>query len=286
MPLPANPNLERRKLRRKLNQAREAAGLTQREAADSMEWSVSKLIRIENGQVRVSVNDVRGLAALYEITDPAQLEDLLEAARRSRGAGWWAKYHEVVSPSFGRYLGLEEAARGIRVYHPVVIPGHLQTRAYTTALLKPRVEDVGRLERIADLRAERQERLFHPESATMSRYVIAESSLRLNVGGAAVMREQLDLLVELNTRRQVDISVLPSSFGAHYSTLGGFVLLDFTDDADLLYLEHATGSMTEGNDTELLGNYQMCYETIAEGALRAEAASGRIVEAKKDVTGH
>ncbi|MCZ9343819.1 Scr1 family TA system antitoxin-like transcriptional regulator, partial [Streptomyces sp. TRM76130] len=65
--------------------------------------------------------------------------------------------------------------------------------------------------------------------------------------------------------------------GAHYSTLGSFVLLHFTDDVDLVYVEHAAGSMTSGEDPELLARYQECFRTIMERALD-ETTSLALVE--------
>lgn len=45
-----DPSLNRRKLRLALRKARERAGLSQREAAEQVEWSQSKLIRVETGR--------------------------------------------------------------------------------------------------------------------------------------------------------------------------------------------------------------------------------------------
>jgi transcriptional regulator with XRE-family HTH domain len=55
----------RRQLRQDLRRLRESAQLPQAEVAHSLDWSHSKLIRIENGSVGVSVTDVKALATLY-----------------------------------------------------------------------------------------------------------------------------------------------------------------------------------------------------------------------------
>src|SRR5689334_18400759 len=56
-----SPTVARRRVRMALREAREAAGYTQHEVADEMEWSLSKVIRIENGDVSIAPNDLKPL---------------------------------------------------------------------------------------------------------------------------------------------------------------------------------------------------------------------------------
>ncbi|MFG2156368.1 helix-turn-helix domain-containing protein [Streptomyces olivaceus] len=262
-----DPSLHRRKLRLALRKAREAAGLSQREAALRVEWSQSKLIRVETGTVSLSVSDLRALLALYDITDPDTVHELLEAARGSKGPSWWSRYHDVVSPQFAQYLGYEGAARSLDTYHPIVVPGHLQTRAYAEALLAERGLTAERMRRVVDLRMERQQRMFDGPDRRATTFVLDEAAIRREIGGRAVFGAQLRQIAEFGRRDHVTVRVLPFSAGAHYSTLGSFVLLRFPDDDDLLYLEHAAGSMTGGEDLELLARYQECFQTITARAL-------------------
>ncbi|MFJ7077481.1 helix-turn-helix domain-containing protein [Streptomyces sp. NPDC098781] len=264
---PVDPSLNRRKLRLALRQARERTGLTQRQAAERVEWSQSKLIRVETGTVSVSVSDLRALLALYDIDDPDSVHQLEEAARGSKGPSWWSRYHEVVTPQFAQYLGYESAATSLQTYHPIVVPGHLQTRRYAEALLAPRGLSPERTERVVDLRMERQTRMFGGAASPDATFVLDEAAVRRQVGGRDVLTEQLQQLLDFGAQDRITVRVLPFEAGAHYSTLGSFVLLGFSDDDDLLYLEHAAGSMTGGEDLELLARYQECFQTLMELAL-------------------
>ncbi|MEW5356869.1 helix-turn-helix domain-containing protein [Streptomyces sp. 16-176A] len=280
---PEDPSLNRRKLRLALRKAREDADLTQRQAAERVEWSQSKLIRVETGAVSVSVSDLRALVNVYGITDQGLVEELEEAARGSRGPSWWSRFHDVVPPPYAQYLGYETAATSLRTYHPIVIPGHLQTRAYAEALLAPRDVPADRLDRVIELRMERQRRLFEDGARLSSVCVLDEAAVRREIGGKAVLAEQLQRLLDLSARPEVTIRVLPFSAGAHYSTMGSFVLLGFADDRDLLYLEHATGSMVGGEDLELLERYQRCYDDISDRALGASQSLDLIGRVKQDL---
>ncbi|WP_217211569.1 helix-turn-helix transcriptional regulator [Streptomyces sp. AC550_RSS872] len=280
---PVDPSLNRRKLRLALRQARERTGLTQREAAERVEWSQSKLIRVETGTVSVSVSDLRALLALYEVTDRDMVNQLEEAARGSKGPSWWSRYHDVMTPQFAQYLGYESAATSLQTYHPIVIPGHLQTRGYAEALLAPRGLAPKRTGRVVALRMERQRRMFEGAAGLDATFVLDEAAVRRQIGGKAVLDEQLQQLLDFGARDGVTVRVLPFEAGAHYSTLGSFVLLGFSDDDDLLYLEHAAGSMTGGEDLELLARYQECFQTLMDLALGGTESLDLIGRIKQDL---
>jgi transcriptional regulator with XRE-family HTH domain len=76
-----------RRLIDELRQAREAAGLTQEQVAAEMEWSLSKISRIEAGAAGISAVDLRAMLDLYGVTDGVRVADLAGMARRTRGPG-------------------------------------------------------------------------------------------------------------------------------------------------------------------------------------------------------
>ena len=76
-----SPAVTRRRLRTELRRARLDAGLTQEQTARAMDWSLSKLIRIENGTNNISTNDLKALAQYYDIPDEKQIANWLVLAR-------------------------------------------------------------------------------------------------------------------------------------------------------------------------------------------------------------
>ncbi len=82
-----DPTVQRRRLRMELRRARDAAGLKQADVARAMNWSPSKLIRIETGYWDVSSNDLKALLSHYGVKDKARVNKLLELARSTRGPG-------------------------------------------------------------------------------------------------------------------------------------------------------------------------------------------------------
>src|SRR5262245_17181622 len=123
----------RRRLRTELRRLREAAGLHQSEVVKQLDWSISKLIRIENGSVGISVTDVRALAGIYR-AEPDIIEEFVKLARVTRERQWWSSFRNILTLNYREYIGFEAEASGIYQIHPTIIPGLLQTEDYIRAV--------------------------------------------------------------------------------------------------------------------------------------------------------
>src|SRR5947207_546434 len=130
------PTTTRRRLRAELRRLRLAKGLSVEDVTNEVEWSTSKLVRIEGGQVGISVSDLNALLAVYDVDDAAQQEELRALARASRQRTWWSAYQRFLSPSYQEFIGAESDAIRIRHYHPTMVPGLLQTPAYAQAIIE------------------------------------------------------------------------------------------------------------------------------------------------------
>src|SRR6266508_5638517 len=110
--------VRRRRLRSELRRVRETASLTQDQVATAMDWSLSKVIRIENGAVGISTNDLKALLDLYGVTERRRVDDLVGLAQsaRQRARAWWSAYRSVISPQYLTYLGYEAEASAIRQF--------------------------------------------------------------------------------------------------------------------------------------------------------------------------
>jgi transcriptional regulator with XRE-family HTH domain len=268
MPTAVDPSLNRRKLRLALKSARDKRGLTQRDAADALEWSLSKVIRIEAGTVSLSVTDLRAMLHEYGVEDPDLIAELEEAARGSKGQSWWTPFNDVISPPFSQYLGYESAASDIRGYHPSLIPGQLQTADYINALFAVGRTPSNPQQRI-DLRLARQDRIFQDDGPAVE-IILDEAAQRRQVGGPAVMRGQLSFLKDLITQQKAVLRALPLTAGAHDSLDSSFFLLGFKDDEDVLYVAGPGGVSTIRDDREVVARYQECFEDLRTKALSEE----------------
>lgn len=238
MPL-TDPALQRRKLRDQLRRLRESAGFTQRDVANEMEWSLSKLIRIESGRNGISITDLRALIAHYSVTDQDKVGKLIAMARAARERPWWDRYRDIVDSAFVLSLGYEGAASIIRTFEPMLVPGLLQTEEYAHEVLRltspPEQVDIR-----AELRFERQDRLLRPDGPQMH-FILDENSITRAVGGPAVMRRQVRRLKELADHPQISLRVLPFSAGLYRYFRTSYVLFEFEDPEEdiVLYIERS-----------------------------------------------
>ena len=131
-----SPLVQRRRLRTELKKARQASGLTQDQVAGEMDWSLSKIIRIESASSGISANDLKALLQLYGVKDPGQVDSLLALARAARERSWWSAYRDVAPQPLLQLIEYESAAHVIRQFETMFIPGILQTEDYARAVIR------------------------------------------------------------------------------------------------------------------------------------------------------
>ena len=211
-----NPIVQRRRLRSELRSARNRAGLTQGQVATAMDWSLSKVIRIENGSVGISKNDVEALLRLYHIDDKNQVDELVSLAKEARERSWWGKYRGIVSEGFLKYIEYEESASVIRSFQPLLVPGLLQTPEYARAVIGQLAGTAvpSKTEDLVEVRLTRQEVLDRAEPP-MLWHVVDEGVVRHLVGGPSVMRHQILHIIDVAARPNVSFQIIP--FGIRQS---------------------------------------------------------------------
>jgi len=229
-----SPVVSQRRGLGEIREAREALQLTQKDVAEALDWSVSKLVRIENGSVGLSITDLKALLLHYGITDRDRVENYVTMAKAGRQPGWWDKYKHTNTPEFVKFLGLESAAVIIRQYQLHLIPGLLQAPEYTRSLVAKNTGDVKMQDYWIGLRAQRQERL--EDTDLEHHFIIEESVLRRRVTDDEGWRTQLHRLRELSQRSNITLRILPFKAGWIDGMQSSFELLQLSDQDNDLFL--------------------------------------------------
>lgn len=250
----SNPVVQQRRLRSELRKARDRAGRTQREVAEALDWSTSKVIRIETGAVNISTTDLRALLQFYG-ESPDFIDDLVRTARAGRQRVWWDKHKANMSPEMATLLEFESSTSLIRQFQSLIVPGLLQIEDYAREVLRLySTED--QLEYKVKVRMERQH-ILEGDNGVKAFFVMDEAALRRWVGGPAVMREQLMALRELAKRPNISIQVLPFAKGVYRGMRGNFEVFEFaTEDQDhVVFLEWPGGDTVIRNNPKQVSNY-------------------------------
>jgi transcriptional regulator with XRE-family HTH domain len=264
-----SPVVQRRRLRTELRRARLDTGLTQEQVAAAMDWSLSKLIRIENGTVGISTNDLKAILAHYKITDEARTAELLALSRGARERSWWSTYRDA-SPRLIQLIEYESASFIIRNFQPMLIPGLLQTEEYAAAMIR-NLSPQATAQEVntgVEMRMKRQQILEQAEMPLMF-FIMDEAAVRRQVGGKDAARRQIQRLIHESDKPSVTVEVIPFTAGAHPGMQGPFMLFEFPDaaDDDALYLEGPTESRWNRDDAEEISHFRERFELLREKSL-------------------
>lgn len=233
---------------------REALGFSQEGFAEEIRYSQPQISKVESGAVLAS-------AAYAEALDKAAgtpgVYARLRARLSKRGHPEW----------FAPYVDLEESATGITDYSCTFLMGLLQTDDYATAVIRaafPRETDEqikGRVE----LRIQRQA-VLERDSPPLLWVIVHEAVLRAHVGGAAVMRAQLEYLITLMQSPHVTVQVLPFKAGAAPSHLP-FTLLSLEDKPHAVYTETPTHGGQVDDSTSVVAGAVAMFDRLRMSAV-------------------
>ncbi|MDW4908016.1 helix-turn-helix transcriptional regulator [Streptomyces sp. ADMS] len=269
-PRPGRPAIQRLQLRTELRRARKELGLTQRQVAGAMEWSPSKLLRIEAGEVGISIHDLRPLLSLYRISDNGTVERLLGLARGSRKMPF-TEYRDIYGPQFLSFLAMESSAFVARAFQPLTVPGLLQTEEYAAEMIRAYSSDefsAPQLQRMLEGRMLRQETLERDDGE--SYFILDEAVLRRQVGGPRVMRMQLRRLAELAAHPRRQIMIFPFGSGTPASQ-GPFTLFEFEEGMQpFVYLENLRGPADVSTATEEFVKHLEVFWELEERSIRGD----------------
>lgn len=272
MPTDQGPVVQSALLRTELIRLRKDSGLTQEQVAQSLDWSPSKLIRVEGGRSSITKVDLDALLSTYSISSEVQRERLQTLNRGARERAWWASYRDDgFNPTYLEYVGYEAGAKFIRQFHGSSFPGLIQSREYAE-VLTTNSTDAARMSPVVKFRLQRQAELAKRSPPARQYYVIDEAVIRRQVGirvDPAIMPNQLRYVANrVEQEEQLTVRVIPFKVGAHPGLSGPFTLLEFESNmSDLLYIDSGREiSLITGNDPRI-GQYADDFEVLLESAL-------------------
>jgi hypothetical protein len=186
-----------------------------------------------------------------------------------------SRYRDVLNHRFVAYLENEVVATRLCHFHPQVIPGLLQTEAYTrtvsgaislpTSAEKVELQVEARMARRPVL--DRAETHFVIDEAVFSRGVDEQTP------DQQLMRDQVDWLRQLARRPKVTIQVLPLQRSILRDLDGPFTVLDLPDphSGGLVYLERSKeGGSAINRNTDEVDSYRDLFAQLVARSIDLE----------------
>ena len=222
---------------------RASAGLTPEQLGAKIFVSGSQIRKVEAGTRTPSEDLVKACETLPELGCNGALtalyEILSEHLKNRAYPGWFAGWPEK-----------EAAARRLRSFELVVIPGLLQTEEYAGAVLSTQIG--ASEEEISDAVAGRiaRQRILDRDNPPELWSIIDEGVLQRPIGSRQIMRDQLKHVAEMARRSRILVQVIPLSAGAHQGLNGGaFVVAEFEDAPTVAYQDTAiSGQIIDDED--------------------------------------
>ena len=261
-----------------LRQLRKATGLTQAKVAKKIGTAATTINKIECARRPAPEPLLRLMLPLYGIKSEQQIEEYVYRAKQTRNPGWWAEHKGAVPHWFERYVGLEAAAVKKQTYEPEHVPGLLQTRRYTEAIVVA-MNSAGpsdSADSLAEVRLTRQKRLTDPNPLALFA-ILNEAVIHRHVGGPAVMAEQLAYLRQAAELPNVTVRILPYTAGAHPAMGRQFTMLQFNDSSiNTVYIEHPDGALYVDRPDDVR-RYEATFRKLA-GLSASEKETMRMIE--------
>ena len=277
---PRSPVVSRRELGALLGALRAGKGMTLDQVAEHLECKPDKVRRMETGFRSGTVRDVRDMCDLYKVSDTALRDHLIELFREGKQQGWWQSY----DLPYSTYIGLEADAASIKNFNLSIVPGILQTADYARALHVTTVPTLSpeSIEQGVETRLIRQRRLSE-NNALRVWSILDEAALHRVIGGPAVMRSQLERLIEFAGLPNITIQVIPFEVGAHPALESDFIILEFaTSVGSVVYVEGLLGSFYRDRPQDIK-RYQMIFDVLSSVACDKKESITKIADANANI---
>ncbi|MFF8290916.1 helix-turn-helix domain-containing protein [Streptomyces sp. NPDC016309] len=244
---------------------RERAKVSQELLGRETGYSKSQVAMIERGERRPRGNFVEVADQLLGAQGA-----LLEVAQELKASG--------VAAWFEDYLEEEARAAAIHKYENHVIPGLLQIEPYARAVFgshRPALDDE-EIDAMVSARLSRQQ-LFTRKPTPLVSFVLEQSVLTRPLGGPTVLKANLEHLLSVGRRRNVEIQVMPADRETHAGLDGPFTLLDTAErQRQLAYIEGQGGRYFLSEQPDL-GDVFARYGILRAQALAPED-SAKLIE--------
>ncbi|MFI5079538.1 MAG: DUF5753 domain-containing protein [Streptosporangiales bacterium] len=255
----------KRRLSRRLLQLRVQSGYTANHVCDILNWGRGKVGRFEANQwKRPEMSDIRDLLRIYDVEE-GEREQLEELAIQARARPWWRDYSDIFENEFP---GFENDASRIRVFMPLVMPGLLQIQDYAEAFMRIGPRPPSWRRKVLDTRLRRQEILSRPgDTAPMLTAVITEASLRYQWGSRSDRRDQIEHLIDMGRRPNIDLRIQRFTDGPPPGLMSAINIFDFAEGEPSIAFTETDFALVEVSDPDQVSRYIQSFEKAVDGAL-------------------
>lgn len=234
-----------RELGEELRRVRHRARMSSAFVAEALGWSLGKLSKLETGSRGTSPWEIGTLLGRCGADKPTR--DRILAIASEVDAGNFLRRHEPWSDTLTAVSLHEHAARTVTTYEPLVVPSLAQTEDYAYALTNDRD--------LTEARMTRQDTMRRPGGPETVIY-IHEAALRVVVGDAKVMRDQMLRLTLMCGWSRISPRIIPMSAPSHAHLRHSATLLTFSSPVKPLAYAETESATVFHDDPAAISAYE------------------------------
>ncbi|MFC9426413.1 helix-turn-helix domain-containing protein [Streptomyces sp. NPDC056987] len=265
------PTMRSKRLGNELKRLRVERAYKVQDIADKLQCGQPKISQIENGKRGIRPLDLTVLLEFYGIDDAAYVASIKRLAKEIHKVDWWSSEGPLLHDELRDYLTLEADSELVREYDPAVIPGLLQTGAYMREIFAARYP-AEKIAPLVETRTKRQELLGSHLDFSLRTIIEASVLHRISKSGE-VVRGQLEHLLEMGRRSNVNIQILPLDAAIPAEQYTPFTLFSLRGEPsiDVTWLEHVTGGtlLEQRTDVQV---YAQVWDEFTAAALSPSAS--------------
>lgn len=207
-----------------LRQAREERKLLLRELAAAIQKDIGVLSRWETGDRTPKPEQVAQILTTLQVGGE-RYEDIMTLAYGTNESQWVATSLPEQRQQMAAYVDWEQSASRIVEVAPLLVPGLLQTSDYVRAIMTAAGVPAGEITMRVTSRLGRREVITKKKPADLL-VLLGQSALNQDIGGRQAMIAQLEHLLEMAARPNVELRVVPEHRGWHPGLEGAFALIE------------------------------------------------------------
>lgn len=274
------PTMRSKRLGNELKRLRVERGYKVQDIADKLQCGQPKISQIENGKRGIRPLDLTVLLEFYGIDDEAYVASIKRLAKEIHKVDWWSSQGPLLHDELRDYLTLETDSELVREYSPAVVPGLLQTEAYMRLIFT--VVPAEKIGPLVETRIKRKE-LLDSHLDFRLRTIIDAPALHRIPGPPELVREQLEYLLEMGGRSNVNIQILPLDASIPAEQYTPFIIHSLRGEPsiDVTWLEHMTGGtlLEQRTDVQV---YTRVWDEFTAAALSPAKSQRYIRDLIKD----
>lgn len=268
-----------------LREAREGTGKTLRQLAVELGRDHTLLSRWETGQRAPRTTDVAQVLTLLGVIGE-RYDEILEMAEGTDAPQWLAVSLPEQQQHMRTLLDFEDSAEVITTVSPLLIPGLLQAPGYVKAIMAAGGVPAAEIPTRVAVRIGRQATIAGRAPTKLVAY-IGESALRWVVGSPDVMADQLEHLLDVGRRPNIDLRAIPYASGWSPAMEGPFTLIDPKADQErpsmpVVHIENRRSGLFL-HEVEDVDTYRQAVDAVQVAAMSPTATEGLIAAVIKEM---